>query len=61
MKLLKMNNKLFYYVLFSCASVVIKSELEILLTLTQHSFNYLFNVLRQPRPGTLSKNLKKLF
>ena len=58
MKLLKINNKpIFYYVLFSCASVVSKNELELLLTLTKHNFNYLFIILRHP--GTFSENQKK--
>ena len=54
-----MNNKpIFYYVLFSCASVVSKKELELFLTLTRHYFNYCFIILRHPR--TFLKNLKKL-
>ena len=50
------NKQLTFFTMFS--SVVTKNELELLLTLTKHYFNYLFIILRHP--GTFSKkNFKK--
>ena len=59
-KLLKMKNKPnLLHVLFSCASVVSKNELELLRTLTKHNFNYLFIILHHPGIflGNLLKNI----